>query len=317
VADDIVVARDEKTSPFLHRLMRGFFMLPRATWQITRWTIQSWWNDHALRLAAALSYYITFSLAPLLLIVIAVAGLLMGNDSARNAILQQARTLIGNSGADALAEMMKGAHKPATSVVAGVVGVITLLLGATGVVGQLQDALNTVWHVKPRPGRGIRGIIRSRFVSFAMVLGIGFLLLVSLVISAALESLGGYFWHGETQFIIEVLHFLLSTALITVLFAMMFKFLPDVRLKWRNIWFGALVTSLLFSLGKTLTAIYIAKSSIASSYGAAGSLVIILTWVYYSSASFLLGAEFTQAFTQYREGAPEKKQGIIAKQKEG
>lgn len=292
-------------------------MIPRATWHITRWTIQSWWNDHALRLAAALSYYITFSLAPLLLIVIAVAGLLMGNDSAREAILQQARTLVGNSGADALAELMKGAHKPATSVAAGIVGVITLLLGATGVVGQLQDALNTVWHVKPRPGRRIRGIIRSRIVSFAMVLGIGFLLLVSLVVSAAIESLGGYFWKGETQFIIEALHFLLSTAFITVLFAMMFKFLPDVRLKWRNIWFGALVTSLLFSLGKTLTAIYIAKSSIASSYGAAGSLVIILTWVYFSSASFLLGAEFTHAFTNYHDGTPEKKRGIIARPTEG
>ncbi len=292
-------------------------MLPRTTWQLTRWTIQSWWTDNALRLAAAMSYYITFSLAPLLLIVIAVAGLLMGNNNARDAIMQQARTLIGTSGADALEVMMTSARKPATSVIAGIVGVFTLLLGATGVVGQLQDALNTVWHVKPRGGRGIKRIIRSRFVSFAMVLGIGFLLLVSLVISAAIESLGGYFWKGETQFIIEVLHFLLSTAFITVLFAMMFKYLPDVRLKWRNIWFGAFVTSLLFSLGRTLTALYIAKSSLASSYGAAGSLVIILTWVYFSSASFLLGAEFTQAFTKYREGDPEKKQGIIAKPKEG
>lgn len=317
MADDILVERDENTSPFLHRLMRGIFMLPRTTWQLTRWTIQSWWADNALRLAAAMSYYITFSLAPLLLIVIAVAGLLMGNNNARDAIMQQARTLIGVTGADALEVMMTSARKPATSVIAGIVGVITLLLGATGVVGQLQDALNTVWHVKPRAGRGIKRIIRARFVSFAMVLGIGFLLLVSLVISAAIETLGGYFWKGETQFIIEALHFLLSTAFITVLFAMMFKFLPDVRLKWRNIWFGAFVTSLLFSLGKALTALYIAKSSLASSYGAAGSLVIILTWVYYSSASFLLGAEFTQAFTNYREGAPQKKQGIIDKPKEG
>jgi len=316
VADDTHVERDENTSPFLHRLMRGIVMLPRTTWQLTRWTIQSWWADNALRLAAAMSYYITFSLAPLLLIVIAVAGLLMGNHNARDAIMQQARALIGSNGADALEAMMI-ARKPATSVIAGMIGVFTLLLGATGVVGQLQDALNTVWHVKPRPGRGIKGIIRSRIVSFGMVLGIGFLLLVSLVLSAALESLGGYFWHGETQIIIEVLHFLLSTAVITVLFAMMFKFLPDVRLKWRNIWFGAFVTSLLFSLGKALTALYIAKSSLASSYGAAGSLVIILTWVYYSSASFLLGAEFTQAFTNYREGAPQKKQGIIDKPQEG
>jgi membrane protein len=292
-------------------------MFPRATWRLTKWTIESWWTDNALRLSAAMSYYITFSLAPLLLIVIAVAGILMGNHNARDAIMQQARTLIGSSGADALDVMMKSARKPATSVFAAAVGVVTLLLGATGVVGQLQDALNTVWRVKPRPGRGIKGIIRSRIVNFAMILGIGFLLLVSLVISAAIESLGGYFWQGQTQLIIEVLHFLLSTAVVTVLFAMMFKFLPDVKLRWRNIWFGALVTAVLFSIGKTLTGLYIAKSSLASSYGAAGSLVIILTWVYYSSASFLLGAEFTQAFTNYHEGAPEKKQGIIAKPKEG
>jgi membrane protein len=230
--------------------------------------------------------------------------------------MQQARSVIGPTGTDALEVMMRGARRPATSVIAGAIGVVTLLLGATGVVGQLQDALNTIWRVKPRPGRGIKGIIRSRIVSFAMVLGIGFLLLVSLVVSAGIESLGGHLWKEQTAFIVELLHFLLSTVVITVLFAMMFKFLPDVELKWRNIWFGAFVTSLLFSLGKTLTGLYIAKSSLASSYGAAGSLVIILTWVYYSSASFLLGAEFTQAFTNYREGAPAKKQGIIARSKE-
>ncbi|HKW13548.1 MAG TPA: YihY/virulence factor BrkB family protein [Candidatus Krumholzibacteria bacterium] len=292
-------------------------MLPRTAWHLTRWTIESWWTDNALRLAAAMSYYITFSLAPLLLIVIAVAGLLMGNNNARDAIMQQARTIIGTSGADALEAMMKGARRPATGILAGTIGVVTLLFGATGVVGQLQDALNTIWRVKPRPGRGIKRIILKRIVSFAMILGIGFLLLVSLVISAAIDTAGGYIMRDQTAFLMEAIHFLLSTAVITVLFAMMFKFLPDVRLKWHNIWFGAFVTSLLFSLGKTLTGLYIAKSSLASSYGAAGSLVIILTWVYYSSASFLLGAEFTQVFTNYREGAPEKKQGIIARPKEG
>src|SRR5262249_23627242 len=173
-------------------------MIPRTTWHLMRWTVESWWTDNALRLAAAMSYYITFSLAPLLLIVIAVAGLLMGNHNARDAIMGQARSIIGASGADALEVMMKGARKPAPRVMAGVIGVVTLLLGATGVVGQLQDALNTIWRVKPRPGRGIRGIIRSRFVNFAMVLGIGFLLLVSLVISAAIDTAGGYIWRGQT-----------------------------------------------------------------------------------------------------------------------
>jgi len=316
VGNEVHVERSA-APPVSIRLRSGLFMLPRTAWHLTRWTIESWWTDNALRLAAAMSYYITFSLAPLLLIVIAVAGLLMGDHNARDAILQQARTIIGASGADALEVMMKGARKPATGIIAGTVGVVTLLLGATGVVGQLQDALNTIWRVKPRPSHGIKRIILKRFVSFAMVLGIGFLLLVSLVISAAIDTAGGYIMRDQTAFLMEVMHFLLSTAVITVLFAMMFKFLPDVRLRWRNIWFGAFVTSLLFSLGKTLTGLYIAKSSLASSYGAAGSLVIILTWVYYSSASFLLGAEFTQAFTNYREGAPEKEQGIMARPKEG
>lgn len=291
-------------------------MLPMTIWHLTRTTFEEWWRDHALRLSAAMSYYITLSLAPLLLIVIAVAGALMGNTHARDAMMTQAQVMLGDSGAEAIESMMVSASKPATSIFAAVVGLFTLLLAATGVVGQLQDALNTVWEVKPQPGRGFRGIIRSRIVSFAMILAIGFLLLVSLVISAAVEALATVLWTGETANLVKTLHFLISTGVTTVLFAMMFKFLPDVRLKWRNIWFGALVTSVLFQVGKTLTALYIAKSSLASSYGAAGSVVIILTWVYYSSAVFLLGAEFTQAFTRYREGRPPKKQGIVTKPKE-
>lgn len=291
-------------------------MFPVTVWQLTKATIQEWWRDNALRLSAAMSYYITLSLAPLLLIVLAVAGFLMGNSGARDAMMIQLRGLVGVDGANAIEAMMEGASKPASSIFAAVVGIFTLLLAATGVVGQLQDALNTVWEVKPRPGRGFRGIVRSRIVSFGMILGIGFLLLVSLVISAAVEGLASVLWSGDTAMLVKTMHFLASAGVTTVLFAMMFKFLPDVRLKWRNIWFGALVTSVLFQIGKELTALYIAKSSLASSYGAAGSIVIILTWVYYSSAVFLLGAEFTQAFTRYREGAPQKKQGIVAKPKE-
>jgi membrane protein len=287
-------------------------MLPGTIWYLTRTTFVDWWQDHALRLSAAMSYYITLSLAPLLLIVIALAGLLMGNDNARDSIMGQMRYLVGPTGAEAMEAMLNSAPEPETNILAATLGVVMLLLGATGVVGQLQDALNTVWEVKPRPGRGIKGILRSRIVSFAMILGVGFLLLVSLVISAGIEALGA-FWEGQTEIVVKTLHFLVSTAVTTVLFAMMFKFLPDVRLKWRNIWFGALVTSVLFSIGKTLTALYIAKSSLASSYGAAGSIVILLTWVYYSCAIFLLGAEFTQAFTKFRDGQPRKKEGVVDK----
>jgi membrane protein len=300
----------------LDRLKGAITALPSTIWYLTRTTVVEWWRDNALRLAAAMSYYITLSMAPLLLIVIAVTGFLMGNTDAREAIMVQMRMLVGHAGADAIDAMLESASKPASSILAAVVGFVTLLIASTGVVGQLQDALNTVWEVKPRPGRGIRGVIRSRIISFAMILGVGFLLLVSLIISAAVEGLAGILWSGETATLVRILHFLVSTAVTTVLFAMMYKFLPDVELKWRNIWFGALVTSLLFSIGKTLTALYIAKSSLASSYGAAGSVVILLTWVYYSSAVFLLGAEFTQAFTRYREGRPQKKDGIVAKPKE-
>jgi len=300
----------------LDRLKGAITALPSTIWYLTRTTVVEWWRDNALRLAAAMSYYITLSMAPLLLIVIAVTGFLMGNTDAREAIMVQMRMLVGHAGADAIDAMLESASKPASSILAAVVGFVTLLIASTGVVGQLQDALNTVWEVKPRPGRGIRGVIRSRIISFAMILGVGFLLLVSLIISAAVEGLAGILWSGETATLVRILHFLVSTAVTTVLFAMMYKFLPDVQLKWRNIWFGALVTSLLFSIGKTLTALYIAKSSLASSYGAAGSVVILLTWVYYSSAVFLLGAEFTQAFTRYREGRPQKKDGIVAKPKE-
>jgi membrane protein len=283
-------------------------------WQLTKTTVMEWWRDHSLRLAAALSYYITLSLAPLLLIIIGTAGLLMGNNDARDAIMAQIGMVVGSTGANAVEEMLT-AREPERGLVAAGIGLFMLLFAATGVMGQLQDALNTVWEVKPRPGKRIRNILRSRVVSFGMILAIGFMLLVSLVISALIESVAS-FLTGETALVVRLAHFVLSTGIITVLFALMFKFLPDVQLKWKNVWFGAFITSLLFSIGKTLTALYIAKSSLASSYGAAGSFVIILVWVYYSSASFLLGAEFTQALTRYREGRPPKKEGIIAKPKE-
>jgi membrane protein len=297
------------------KLKAALVMLPSTIWYLTRTTVAEWWRDNALRLSAALSYYITLSLAPLLLIVIAVMGFLMGNDSARDAMMLQLRMMVGDTSAEAIEVMLRSAQRPSSGIFAATIGIIMLLLAATGVVGQLQDALNTIWEVKPRPGRRIRGIIRSRIVSFAMILAVGFLLLVSLVFSAAVEALA-VFWQGQTEVIVKTLHFLFSISITTVLFALMFKFLPDVRLKWRNVWFGAVVTAILFTIGKELTAIYIAKSSLASSYGAAGSIVILLTWVYYSCACFLLGAEFTQALTNFREGQPPKKPGITAKPKE-
>jgi membrane protein len=287
-------------------------MSPRPIWGVSKTAIKEWLDDNALRLSAALAYYTTFSLAPLLLIVIAVAGVVLGNDSARDAILAQVSLLIGPTGAAATEQILQSASKPKSGIIAALTGGVMLLLGATGVAGQLQDALNTIWEVQPKPGGGFRKLIRRRIMSFAMILGIAFLLLVSLVVSAGISAVGAY-WSERTEIIVMGLHLIVSTAIITVLFALMFKFLPDVKLKWRDVWVGAFVTAVLFSIGKTLTGLYLAKSSVASSYGAAGSLVIILIWVYYSSASFLLGAEFTQVYTRYRESRVPTKPGIISK----
>lgn len=284
----------------------------KTTWALIKATIQDWFEDQAPRLAAALSYYTIFSLAPLLLIVIAVAGLVFGSDEARDAILTQAKSLVGETGAAAVGQVLQNASKPASGIFSAILGFILLLFGATGVVGQLQDALNTVWEVESKPGSWIKKLINDRILSLGMILGIGFLLLVSLVISAAVSGLSQV-WGASTTFLLEGAHFLVSVGVITVLFAMIFKFLPDVKVLWRNVWVGAFVTALLFTLGKTLMGIYLAQSSIASSYGAAGSVVILLLWVYYSSCILFLGAEFTQVYTQYRGGKMQTKQPSLDK----
>ena len=260
---------------------------------LAKTTIREWMDDKALRLGAALSYYTIFSIAPLLLIVIAIAGLAFGHDAARTQILNQLQGLLGPEAREAIGEMLQKANKPETGLVASVVGILTLLFGATGVVIQLQDALNSIWEVKEKKS-GIKGIFLDRILSLGMILGIGFLLLVSLVVSAALTAVSERF---GTAVVLQVLNVIVSFGVITVLFAMIFKYLPDKEVQWRNVWTGAAVTSLLFTLGKILVGIYLARSSIASGYGAAGSLVIILLWVYYNSQILFLGAEFTQVYS--------------------
>ena len=264
---------------------------------LAKTTIREWHEDKALRLGAALSYYTIFSLAPILIIVIAVAGLALGNDYARTEILSQMDNLLGKEGGEAIEQMLQNANKPKTGAMATILGVLTLLFGATGVVTQLQDALNTIWEVKPEKSAGIRGAVKDRILSIGMILSIGFLLLVSLVISAALTAISDNF--GTAAFL-QVVNIAVSIAVITVLFALIFKYLPDTNVKWRNVWIGALVTAILFTIGKTLTGVYLAKSSVASAYGAAGSLVIILVWVYYNSQILFLGAEFTQVYSGLR-----------------
>jgi len=258
-----------------------------------------WVEDKASRLGAALAYYTVFSLAPLLVIVIAVAGFFFGPEAAQGQIAGQIRSVVGEEGAQAVQDMIKHAQHPGASALASAVGVVILLCGAAGLFGQLQDALNTIWEIQPKPGRGVWGFIRDRFLSFSMVLGTCFLLLVSLVISAALAALGSLFGEWQASVVGQAVNFVVSFAVITGLFAMIFRFLPDAKIAWRDVWLGAVVTSLLFSVGKFAIGLYLGHSSVGSAYGAAGSLAVLLVWIYYSAQIFLFGGELTKAFADH------------------
>lgn len=263
-------------------------------------TFDEWNRDKAPRLAAALAYYTAFSIAPLLIVVIAIAGLVFGQDAVRGQLDNQIQGLVGAQAAAAIQEMVAGANHPETGRLAALIGIVTLLLGAAGLFGQLQDALNTVWGVEPKPNQGIMATIRARLLSFTMVLGIGFLLLVSLVISAGLAAISAWMSGAlpVSPVILEIINLVISIVVITALFAVIYKVLPDVKIAWNDVLLGALVTALLFTLGKFLIGLYLGQSSIASSYGAAGSFVVLLLWIYYSAQILLFGAEFTQVYAR-------------------
>jgi membrane protein len=262
-------------------------------------TASEWMEDDAPSLGAALAYYTVFSLAPLMTIAIAIAGFFFGKDAAQGQIFDELRVLLGEEGGKAVEEMVQSANaEPTTGIVATVISVAVLLFGASGVFGQLQSSLNTIWGVKPKPGRGVLGMIKDRLLSFGFTLVVGFLLLVSLLLTAGIalvaEWLGGLMPGSET--LAQILNIVLSLAMITLLFATIFKFLPDAKIAWRDVWIGAFLTALLFTIGKFALGIYLGKSGVASTYGAAGSLIVLLLWVYYSSQILFFGAEFTQVY---------------------
>jgi membrane protein len=271
--------------------------------------VKGWSNDYAPSMGAALSYYTLFSLAPMLIIVIAVAGMLFGQDVAQGEILAQMRGLIGEEGAAAVEGLLTSVREPKKSVLATILGIGTLLIGATAVFAELQSALDRVWEVpeKKKPS-GIWGMVRTRLLSFGLVLGLGFVLLVSLVASAALAALGKWYagWFEGWDLVLEVLNFAISFGIFTLFFAMIYKFMPSVKIPWRDVWMGAVVTAVLFTVGKALIGLYLGSSSLASGYGAAGSLVVLLAWVYYSAQVFLLGAEYTWVYA-HRHGSRKKK----------
>jgi membrane protein len=269
----------------------------RTAYELLKETASAWIDDKAPSRGAALAYYSMFAIAPIIILAVSVAGLVFGAAAAQGRVAKEISGTVGPEVAGAIESLVRSANNRTSSTLATVISLGIALFGAAGVFLELQDALNTLWKVTPRPGRVVLAIVRDRFFSFAMVFSTGFLLLVSLVLSAALtagaayltpESLpgGAWLWQG--------LNALVSFAFVTLLFALIFKFVPDVHVAWRDVWLGAALTAVLFTFGKHLLAVYLTRAGVASAYGAAGSLAVVLVWVYYSAQILLFGAEFTR-----------------------
>lgn len=274
---------------------------PRKLWKLTKASFAAWRADHASSMGAALAYYTLFSIAPILIIAIAVAAFVFGEEAARGEIITQLRGLLGDEGATAIQGLLESANKPTQGIVATIASVGLLIVGATTVFAELQIDLDRVWKA-PAAARkgGLWALLRSRLLSFGVVLALGFLLLVSLIVSAALGAVGrwwGGYFEGWDVFL-EIVNFVFALLVTTGMFAMIYKLLPSVKIAWRDVWIGAIVTALLFALGKSLIGLYIGHSSVASGFGAAGSFVVLLVWVYYSTQIFLLGAEFTGVYAR-------------------
>ncbi|MDB5037628.1 MAG: ribonuclease [Bacteriovoracaceae bacterium] len=287
--------------PLIFEEMKLFF---KKIWNLAVKILNKWMDDRSPKMAAALSYYTVFSMAPILIIAVTVAGILFNKEEARHQIILQVQNLIGSQSAVAIESFMSNASKDHSGLRATILGTIALLFGATGAFTELQDSLNSIWGVRRKTSGGLKAFFKQRLVSFAMVLVIGFLLLVSLVLSAVLSGVDAWFANehllpgGSRLWLMA--NFLASFFVITFLFALIFKVLPDAKVKWKDVWIGALFTSLLFEIGKYFIGIYLGRSAIASTYGAAGSLAIIFIWVYYAAQILFLGAEITQVYaTEY------------------
>lgn len=272
----------------------------RSWWQVLTGTVKEWLADEASQLAAALAYYTAVSIAPLLVLIVVIVGLILGEQgTAESQLIGQLRGVMGEQGAQFLQTVLENAQQPTLASVAGILSSLALLWGATNVFSQLQSSLNRIWNVQPKPGRSIWRMIKDRFLSFTLVLGIAFLLLVSLVLTSVLSTLAdwGQGLLPSADWIWQVVNFAVSFAVITLLFAAIYRVLPDAEIVWRDVWLGAAVTALLFNLGKYGLGLYLANAG--STYGAVGSLVVFLLWVYYSAQILFLGAEFTQVYARH------------------
>ena len=284
-------------------------------------TGQEFFQDKAPQLGAALAYYTVFSLAPLILVLLAVVGIIFRDDPAGawNKITQQMSYFLDQSAVQVVQNIAQKASQPGKGLIATVIGVVLALFGASGVFGQLQDALNTIWGVKAKPGGGIWGFLRSRFLSFAMVGGVCFLLLVSLTLESLLKGFSHYVQSLLPGGIVIAMtvYIIFDFGVIVLLFAMIFKFMPDVKIQWRDVWIGAIMTALLFGVGKWALGFYLGSGTAGSAYGAASSLITLLLWVYYSSQILLFGAEFTQVYAERAgRGAKPDKYAVRVEQKE-
>jgi membrane protein len=284
--------------------------MPMATlWHVSLRAVQDWWQDNCLRLAASLAYYTALSLAPLVLLLVGVVGLVLDRQQVAQQLTTQLEGLMGPAGRDLITSIL-AATSPQGGAVATVIGLITLFIGATAVFGELQATMNLIWEVQPAPTSGvwagIWGWLRERIFSLALVFALAFLLLVSLVISAALASAAALFQGPEQALLSRVLELAVSLLVLTFMFALFFKYVPDAEIRWRDVWLGGLLTAVLFTLGKTAIGVYLGRASVGSAYGAAGSMVVLLVWVYYSALILFFGAEFTQAWaTRHGEVTPQ------------
>ena len=278
-------------------------------WALGKESVNGWVEDRAPSMGAALAYYTAFSLSPLLLIAISVAGLFIDPDRAREAVVNVFGGLIGENGAHAVQSLVENAQDPVSGIIGTIVGVVALAIGATTVFAELQTDLDVVWKATRKTGSGVWSFIRTRFLSLGLVVAMGFLLVASLLVTALISAFGAIWgeWVGGMEPLLHGIDFAISFAIITVMFALVFKLLPSTPIAWGDVWIGAAVTSLLFSAGKIAIGLYLGKSALASSFGAAGAFVVLIVWLYYATQIFLLGAEFTRAYTHRhgsRAGAP-------------
>ncbi|WP_313620111.1 YihY/virulence factor BrkB family protein [Achromobacter sp.] len=275
-------------------------MAIKRFYALVKQTVMNWLDDYAPSMGAAIAFYTVFSLAPLVIIVIGIAGLFWGREAVQGQLFEQVSALVGVEGGKAVESVVLGAQEPVQGIAATIISVVVLVIGATTVFSELQSALDRIWKVNAKKQSGIWALIRARLLSFGLILTLAFLLLVSLFVSTLLTALGSWLGGGIPgwEMLLQAVNTAITLGILTLLFGMIYRFMPQVSVAWRDVWAGAFVTAVLFEIGKFLIGLYMAKASVASSYAAAGSLVVVLIWVYYASQVFLLGAEFTRVYAE-------------------